>query len=341
MKAFRFSGKLLIPIFALGGSLCLGVHSFAGQSAQQRLGTSTDARIADSEQRLGPFAIAGQNYTVVLHEKRLPSASDPAFAETLAGLEITDPSGNVSYQKTFSYAIEQGRFQRSVLASAQLASGKTGAGIVIRYLVRPATSPAGAPQTTESWQLFGLVSGRLAPLAKPAPIGDGSAGGPFMGVMMRAANGTVSVISEPDTFDVRAWAGSFYVFIPLRVNWNHGGLGAGQRCVEMIGGGLKEVGCDMRAEVQRKPSAEEFGFVRVFPEANENPAAVEHVVVQRESRVEILGARAITNWSEKDDLIKPLFSDVWLHVRIDAHTGWIHGDEDLAALGLPAGSPAP
>ena len=36
------------------------------------------------------------------------------------------------------------------------------------------------------------------PLGKPVPIGEGKTGGPFMGVMMRAANGAVSVHSEED-----------------------------------------------------------------------------------------------------------------------------------------------
>jgi hypothetical protein len=30
-----------------------------------------------------------------------------------------------------------------------------------------------------------------------------------------------------------------------------------------------------------------------------------------------------------------------LHVRIDNRTGWIHGEDDFAAVGLPARSPSP
>jgi hypothetical protein len=111
--------------------------------------------------------------------------------------------------------------------------------------------------------------------------------------------------------------------------------------MEMIGGGLKEVGCPMRVEAVRQPSSEEFTFLRLLPEAHENPDAAEHVVVQKDSEVEILGFSAITTWNETGELIQPVFSDAWLRVSVDGEQGWIHGEDDFAAVGLPAGSPTP
>jgi hypothetical protein len=218
-------------------------------TAAQQVGpqqAESSVRIEDTEQRSGPFAIAGQGYNTVLHEKRLISASGITLGQTVVGLEIRDAAGNVSYEKTFSYVIEQGRFQRTLSASPQFNSGKTGTGLVIRYSERIETSPTGEVQTNEFWQVFGFVNGKVGLLGKPVPIGDGLASGPFMGVMMRAANGTVSVIDQPDTIEVRAWTGNFYVFVPLRVDWNHGGLAQGQRCVERLASPLQDVGCPMR-----------------------------------------------------------------------------------------------
>lgn len=97
----------------------------------------------------------------------------------------------------------------------------------------------------------------------------------------------------------------------------------------------------MRVEAVRKPPGDEFTFARLFPEANENMGEPDHVVMQKDSKIEILGSRAITTWNEDGEWIHPVFSDIWLHVRIDDHSGWIHGSEDFAAVGLPAGSPAP
>ena len=324
--------------------LALGVPSLSAQPfpppQQPCTSTGTQGQIEDAEQRAGLFAIAGQSYTVVFYAKCLVNARRPALPQTLTSVEISDAAGNVIYKKNFPYTIEQDHFQRNIAASAQLISGNTGAGIVIHYLAQTAASPAGASRAQEFWQLFGMVNGKLAPLGEPAPIGTGGEGGPAMGVVMRASNGTVSMINQPDTIEVRAWTGYFSVFVPLRVDWNHGGLAQGQRCVEMFAGALREVGCDMRVEAVRKPPADELAFVRFFSEANENMGIPEHVVVQKDSSVEFLGSRAITMWNEYAELIQPALSDVWLHVRIDHRAGWIHGEEDFAAVGLPAGSPA-
>ena len=341
MRIFPFLRNSLLAAGLLPASLSLQARNLSAQPYASQSSTATELRMEDYEQRAGPFAVGGQNYTVILRGKKIVNAGGPGPAQTLADVKITDAGGNAIYEKAFSNATERDRFSRSLSASAQLMSGKTGAGLVIRYFEQSQSSRTSAPHSQESWQLFGMVNGKLAPLGTPAPIGSAGSGGPYMGVMMRASNGTVTVISQPDTIEIRAWTGYFSVFIPLRVDWNHGGLAQGQRCMEMFGGGLREVGCDMRVEFIRKPLPDEFTFARLFSEANENMGTPEHIVLQKDSKVEILGSRAITMWTENAETIQPNLSDVWLHVRIDTREGWIHGDEDFAAVGLPAGSSAP
>jgi hypothetical protein len=297
------------------------------------------ANLQSIDEQQGPFALGDQNYTVVLHSQRLTSPTDRSFSQTLDRLEIRDATGNVAYEKSVPFAVTTGRFQQNVSASVERLAGKTGAGLLVHYTGRTSALQSPQSQANESWQLFAFVNGKLAPLGKPATIGEPAPGGPFMGVMMRAVNGTVSVISQPDTIEVRAWMGNFYVFVPLRVDWSHGGLAQGQRCVERLAGPLQDVGCPMRVEVNRKPPAGEFSFVRLFTEANENMGSAEHVVLQKDSKVEILGSSAITVWNENGGNIQPIFSDVWLQVRIADRSGWIHGEDDFAAIGLPAGNP--
>jgi hypothetical protein len=339
MRVFRHPQRSLLPVCALVMLSCLRAQGLSGRPPQSS--SSQEGDVKNVEQRSGPFAIGGQNYAVLLHEKHLASAIDSTFAETLSRVDIIDAAGHVTYQESFSYVIAQDRFQRTLSASPQLVSGNTGAGLVIHYIEQRATS-LGPAQTRESWQLFGIVNGTLAPLGKPRPInGGGGTRRPYMGVMIRAANGAVSVISQPDTIEVRAWTGYFFVFVPLRVDWNHGELAQGQRCMEMIGGGLREVGCEMRVEATRKAPADEFTFARLFSEANEHMGEPDHVAMQKDSKVDILGSKAITTWNENGERIQPVFSDVWLHVRIDSRDGWIHGEEDFAAVGLHAGSPVP
>jgi len=323
---------------------CAAVAIGSSETLLTRYQTPTPAdssAVDDVQEQKGPFAIGEQNYTVLMHFKHLSKTTNPLFAQTLADIEIRDAAGTPAYEKKFPYAYADGRFKQSVSASVERLAGKTGAGLMVRYVQQTAAPQPGQTQTSEFWELFGVVNGKLAPLEKPATIGEPNAGGPYMGVIMRAANGSVSVISQPDAMEVRAWAGNFYVFIPLRVDWSKGGLAQGQRCVERLAGPLQDVGCPMRVEASRKPPVEEFSFVRLFTEAHENFGSAEHMVLQKDSSVEILGSSAITRWNENDGLIQAVLSDVWLHVRIGGRDGWIHGEDDLAAVGLPTGSPAP
>lgn len=334
------SPKIVLPAaYLLAGTFWLAGQTFGSQAtATQQPSTARGGDVQDMEERAGPFLIAPQNYTVVLRERRIRGAGEPS-GRTLASLEIQDANGNIAFQKEFPTAIGQGRIERSWSASAELVTGKTGAGLVIHYRDDSALAQPWSLQTKETWQFFGLVNGKLTLFGKPALIGQAGTGGPFMGVVIRAANGTATVIRQPDTFELGVWTGYFFVFIPLRVDWRNGGLAQGQRCVEMLGGSLREVGCAMRVQAPRKPPGDEYTFARVFAEANDQYEA-EHVVLQKDSKVEILEASAITNWDENAEMIQPVFSDLWLHVRIGEHQGWIHGEEDFAAVGLPARSPA-
>jgi hypothetical protein len=334
MRFLHFLPKLVLAAAALVAAWTLRAQNPIGQQATL-LWPRTSAgssQLEDVEQRFGPFSIAGQDYTVVLHKKRLPGASDPSLAETLAALEIRDANGNAPYQKTFPYEVEEGRFRRSVSASARLLAGKSGTGLLVRYREEAAGS-----QTGESWQVIGVVNGKLALFGKPS-VPDGGMAGPFTWVIMRG-NGAAPVVIRPDIIEFRAWTGSFYVLVPVRVDWARGRLMPDQRCFEGTGGGgLRVTGCEMAVEVNRRPSDAELGFVRLLSEAHESVGGVQHVVVKRNSKVEFLEASAIVTWNESADLIQPGFSDVWVKVRIDDKEGWIHTDEDFAAVGLPGES---
>jgi hypothetical protein len=84
-----------------------------------------DRSTEDTEQHLGPFSIRGQNFSVVLHEKRLPGASDPRFAQTLSTLEIRDEKEAVLYEKTFTFGIEKGKLRMQSSGSSTSRCGPT------------------------------------------------------------------------------------------------------------------------------------------------------------------------------------------------------------------------
>ena len=324
------AGALLYPARAPGAQ---------NPASQQTNSGSAASGLEDVEQRLGPFSIVGQSLTVVLHNKRLRAASNPSFAQTLARLEIRDRSGAVLYETTWPDEVQGGNFRQAVAATAQLLPGENFVALLIRYVTAPA-----APGSGEFWQLFQFRNGKLGLFGKPVSRSPGP--GPIRGAIAMGAMGATPVGFgvQGDLVELRVWTGYFHVFVPLRVDWAHGQLMPGNQCFEMMGGGLREKGCDLRAEAERKPAETDASFVRLFREPVENEYGVRHLVVNKGSRIEFLGARAITSWSVEGDRMKIGLSDLWLKVLIDdndENLGWIHSDEDFAAVGLPSRSPAP
>jgi len=63
-----------------------------------------------------------------------------------------------------------------------------------------------------------------------------------------------------------------------------------------------------------------------------------HVVIKKDANIEYLAAKAIVKWSTSGDEFSANPSDIWLKVLIDNNEdnlGWIHTEEDFAAVGLP------
>jgi hypothetical protein len=250
-------------------------------------------------QNLGSFTLAGQTFTVVV---RNPSQ-----------LEIRDQSSAVQYRKAMPSGV-------SVMA--KLAAGNDLAGLLMHY----------TNEDAESWQLFRLRDGKLALLDPPmnaAPVTANAI----------VAGGRGSLLATRETIDLRIWGGNFYLFVPLRVDWKLGRTAPGQQCFEMAGTpGLAEVGCEMRVEAVPKPRTADFTFVRLFNEATENMGSARHVVIKKDANIEYLAAKAIVKWSTSGDEFSANLSDIWLKVLIDNNEdnlGWIHADEDFAAVGLP------
>lgn len=295
--------------------------------------------LEDVEETQGPFSLVGHTFTVVFHYKRLQAAPNSAFRQTLAAVMIRDQSGAILYQKAFPVEVQGGEIEKSVAASARLLPGNSFAALLIHYITAPA-----APGNGESWQLFHFLGGKLVRFDQPARSRLGP--GPFMGAMAMHATGVrpAGFGIQGDLVDLRVWTGYFYVMVPLRVDWPHSRLTPGQQCFEMKGRFMRETGCELRVEIGRKPVRTPMSFVRLFRAAAENEYNVRHLVLTKNSKVEFLKAKAIATWTSDGDAMKVHLSNLWLKVLIDdndENLGWIHSDEDFAAVGLHAGSPAP
>jgi hypothetical protein len=342
---------MTFPVFWLVGGL----------KAQEPAGPKTNVAHArayngnppmeDTEQHLGPFSVRGQNFSVVLHEKRLPGAIDPRFSQTLSSVEIRDASGSVVYQKAFQFGIEDGKLERSLKASAQLLSGKYFTGVLISYRLKLDTG-----EDAEAWQVFGYQDGRYKPQDARFRVFDKSLRTDFQGIntstdmQIVTPNGVVTkpMVPEGEIFEFRVWTGNFYVILPVGVDFARGSLTPGRRCAGTGGAkpGMHEIGCDMRVEAERKPPEAETSFLRLFSgkPGRLDQGEARHLVLDKNSKVEILQGNALVDWGLSGDLMQVAFRDLSLQVQIDGDDqkkGWIQSDEDFAAIGLPSRSPDP
>ena len=294
------------------------VPSNAGRDGAQEL--------EDIEDRQGPFPLAGQNFTVVLHYKRSPHRGG-LDSRALVSLDIRDAAGAVQYHESFPYEIEEGTFSETCSAGVRLLRGSNGAGLLIESGCLPSAPLAGGP-----WRILGVVKGRLVSFGKPL-VTQGEWGEFVPGAVKRTGNMTLVL---PDGFRLRVWTGYFFVSVPVRIDWRAGKLALGQRCLYQTGRGFAEGGCEMpvdEAPVIRRQ--QEMTFVRMFRESNERSGPPAHIVVMKDSKVEVVASKAAVIWDEGPQAVSlSVGGDVWVKIRIDGQEGWIHTPEDLNALGV-------
>jgi hypothetical protein len=312
--------------------------------------TSPDMpQLEDVEQRLGPFAISGNNYTVVLHKKHLAAKEDTEPVDGVVAMEIVDTGGTVLYRRSFPLwaeveAVSAWRIFPHIL------SGTNGTGLLVKSC--PNVDPSDPdPESKASYeQIFGVVNGQLVPFS-----------GPFTATLIKRDTSGLyrtagALGSQADELRIALGTGRFVMIVPIRLDWAQGKLTLGPQCAETAAG---EAHATCQYQVYdpsgylHRPKA--VTFARLYSSPNENSGRPERVVVKPAAQIEILGYRADmemkqpdashppspTDWPLKDMVqigIAP-HTDAWLQVRVDGKVGWIHSDEDLAAIGLPEPGP--
>lgn len=291
--------------------------------------SAASPQLGDLERRIGPLRIKERVFTVVLHLKHLGAgASDVGSEETVTRMEIRDEAGKVHYEATFPYDVEVDHFAETIGISAQPLEGKQGSGLLVTIGTEPSTPLGG-----ESYQVFGLFNNQLVPFSKPILM-EGNM------VNEKPGEAVVKTSVEPglraDVLHFRVWTGNFFVVIPVRLDWLQARASLAWRCTKRTSRGDEPV-CRFNPEVKRIPTQDELTFVRLLPDYFEPDATAQHVVVKKNSTVEFLDAAGIVLWNEEAEAVVQLDvgDDPWLKVRIDGKEGWIHTQEDFAAIGVP------
>ncbi len=288
--------------------------------------TPGSPKLEDVEERRGPFTLGGQVFTAALHYKRLLGKTGPD-AQALESLDILNAAGAVQHHETFSFSLEKGVFSEDCSVDIQYLHGSNGEGLLLDTGCLPSAPMSGGP-----WQILGMLNGKLVPIGKPI-VTEGQMGRFVPGEIKKLGTATQIL---PDILNIRVWTGYFFAVTPIRVSWYEGKLAQAQHCFYQTGHGFAEDGCEMPAEnIQRADMEQDMTFVRLFAESNERTNPPAHVVVKKDSKVEILAGKVLITWQEGNDVISiGVGDDVWVKVRIDGKVGWIHTVEDLNAIGL-------
>jgi len=325
---------MTFPVFWLVCGLKVQAPSAPGPAT-----SSSVAEGKETEERLGPFSLSGDNYTVVLHKKHLAVTEngDPFNADGVAAMEIVDAAGEVTYRRTYPlFANDEAMSAWEIFA--HLLKGTNGTGLLVRS--RPSQSSGFYEQ------IFGVVNGKLVPFC-----------GPFPGMDVKPdASGVYRTVGpfgpQADEIPVTMGTGRFVIAIPIRLEWAQGKLTLAPQCPELAAGNLRAMCRYQMVDPKsflKKPKS--VTFVRLYSSPNENSGKPERVMVKPASQIELLAYLADMELKQPDFLHAPLpkefpvkdmasigmapNSDGWLQVRIDGKVGWIHGNEDLDALGLP------
>ena len=328
--------------------------SFSSPSIQQPSAASASTQasppLTNFVSRDGPYSLGSQQYTVMLQYRALPEnssrlASAANFTSTLGRLEILDAQGKSVYQENFPYDIAQRHFAQTLSASASPLPGVGGGALVIRFIERLAPSPnADPPLPKESWQVFGVVNGHIAPFGGVLPLGHGTditVNGAVAAVMIKGGIEVMPMASTAEVLAFRVWTGYFYALVPVRFDWPHGKWGEGEQCYATDNGTLRERGCIMRMEAvpQPRPSNADTIYVHLFESPDGNLDNSVNIPISPDAHPEFLDMMAIVQWGAKGQRVECSFRELWLRIRLDAKEGWVQGQQAFDALGLPLAAP--
>jgi hypothetical protein len=304
-------------------------HSDAAKPAAPVPGSQPSANAAsplleDVEIRGAPLQIDGQTYVVVSRFKRIKGKTS-GETEAITSLEIHDSSGATAFSEQFSYEFEKGEFTELCSASAELLSGGMKKWIFISSECLPDAPLSGGP-----WEILGVANGRLVRWGKPILT---------QGEFIRFVPGQVSKVGSTTSFgtdglEFKVWTGYFFVTIPVRIDLTEPKIELGTRCYTQTDHGLGEGSCEVHVEVERNPNSDDT-FVRLFSERTEHMGIPTHVIVRKDSKVDFISAGVRFLFDDSGESINlGVGDDIWLKIRIDGKVGWIHTQEDLAAIGL-------
>jgi hypothetical protein len=334
---------------------------------------SASTQPSETERRLGPFSISGNSYTVILHLKPRQPGSTQETGDSVVAIEIQDSAGAVQYQRRLPYQETNDSFSNAWFASANPLAGTNGSGLLVSYSFDSEPS-APEEDSPDWWQIFGVVAGKLKPFSAPlqmdkpvgledsakssvyksaGPLGSGADEIQFpvwtghfrliYPVRVDWTNGTLSPV-QPCS------ASAATKDHPTA----DGQTVTATQSANAVSAASENPACQYKVLPESDRQVGDTTFVTLCSAPLANCPNAEKVVVKSNSDVALLFAQVGVQWnpgassgpsanakSPRDSMDDAggvgwdHHSDVWLKVRIDDKEGWMHGEEDFTAFGLP------
>jgi hypothetical protein len=281
-----------------------------------------------SDQTQGPFHIGGQDFTFVKHVQGI-NGKTSGDDSTVEWWELRDSAGNAVYRRQYPVDFQNGTLDETESVDARQLKANLGEGILVEGGELPSAPDGG-------WwvQVFGLINGNLTTMS-----GALRTDGPFLGEQVEKyqprpmPGGQQQQAISHDVLKFRIWTGNVSIIYGVMIDWIQGKVRPEWTCTTAQG---QPAGCRYPIKADPAPR-KDLTFVRLFPEP-ESGFTPKHVVVKPDSKIEYIEAQASVSWSTGQDDVNFGVTDpgnIWLHVKIDGQDGWISGEEDFEAVGLP------
>ena len=270
-----------------------GLQPAGAQPQNPAVQASSAGSTADeSTKHLGPFSIAGQDYTVELHTRKVQPGSTDEQGDTVVAMEIRDSAGTEQYQKVFPYQEANGEFSDSWSVSALPLVGANGTGLLVNY--DSYSEPSAPEEEPTGWfQVFGVLNGKLAPFGAPLEIQGGLLDQYADGHTYKAAG---PLGKQADAVEFKVWTGHCRLIYSVRVDWAAGKLTPAQECVETAADSGE--GCQYKIVPEDHLYADGITFVRLWPGPAEKSGQPTKTVVKKDSKVDLLTAGVPVRWVE-------------------------------------------
>jgi hypothetical protein len=283
-----------------------------------------------SDETQGPFHVGDQIFTLVKHIQKIQGSKSPDDS-TVEWWELHDASGNPVYRQQYTVAFQNGALLETDDVGARELKTNFGHGILIEGGSLPSAPNGG-------WwvQVFGLFNGKLVSFSPEI-----SADGEFLGEDVATFEATAMFRGQQpqqvshDVLKFRAWTGNFAIEYNIIIDWMQGKVRPEWICSQLTSKGRSSA-CRYKVQADPHPVGE-MTFVRLFGEPDEG-FTPKHVVIKPESKIEFIEAQAPVFWSIEQNNASFGVSDsekIWLHIKVDGQDGWISGEEDFEAVGLP------